>query len=153
MATHPWRPFKQPNMFFSVEPSSYHDITSLNEQDDETPALEALPFRVCHTHVAPKKRKRKTAPAQRKESKKAKRESSDSEEPDEAYHPSRHTSTRTRKGSKRVAREVLPGGAQSGREVLPGGAQTGREVLPGGTARSRRMVMNNMTVQSAYMCL
>ena len=196
---HPWRPFKQPNMFFSVEPSGYHDITSLNEEDDDTPALEALPFRVCHVNAAPKKRKRRAAPVQRKESKKAKHDSSDSEEPDEAYQPSRRISSRPRKGVQRAVkevssgdeREVLPGGGErevpcesggderevlcesgerkvpcesggderevpceSGggeREVLLGGGE--REVLPGGTARSRRMVMNNVTVQSAYMCL
>ena len=197
---HPWRPFKQPNMFFSVEPSGYHDITSLNEEDDDTPALEALPFRVCHVNAAPKKRKRRAAPAQRKESKKAKHDSSDSEEPDEAYRPSRRISSRPRKGVQRAVkevssgderdvpsesgggerdvpsesggeREVLPGGGErevpcesgggerevpceSGgdeREVLLGGGE--REVLLGGTARSRRMVMNNVTVQSAYMCL
>ena len=163
-------------MFFSVEPSGYHDITSLNEEDDDTPALEALPFRVCHVNAAPKKRKRRAAPVQRKESKKAKHDSSDSEEPDEAYQPSRRISSRPRKGVQRAVkvssgdeREVLPGGGErevpcesggderevpceSGeREVLLGGGE--REVLLGGTARSRRMVMNNVTVQSAYMCL
>lgn len=187
---HPWRPFKQPNMFFSVEPSGYHDITSLNEEDDDTPALEALPFRVCHVNAAPKKRKRRAAPAQRKESKKAKHDSSDSEEPDEAYQPSRRISSRPRKGVQRAVkevssgdeREVLPGGGErevpcesggderevpceSGERKVPcesggderevpcesGGGE--REVLLGGTARSRRMVMNNVTVQSAYMCL
>ena len=145
--THPWRPFKQPNMFFSVEPSGYHDITSLNEEDDDTPALEALPFRVCHVNAAPKKRKRRAAPAQRKESKKAKHDSSDSEEPDEAYRPSRRISSRSRRGVQRAVKEV----SGDEREVLPGGGE--REVLLGGTARSRRMVMNNVTVQSAYMCL
>lgn len=187
---HPWRPFKQPNMFFSVEPSGYHDITSLNEEDDDTPALEALPFRVCHVNAAPKKRKRRAAPAQRKESKKAKHDSSNSEEPDEAYQPSRRISSRPRKGVQRAVkevssgdeREVLPGGGErevpcesggderevpceSGERKVPcesggderevpcesGGGE--REVLLGGTARSRRMVMNNVTVQSAYMCL
>ena len=178
---HPWRPFKQPNMFFSVEPSGYHDITSLNEEDDDTPALEALPFRVCHVNAAPKKRKRRAAPAQRKESKKAKHDSSDSEEPDEAYQPSRRISSRPRKGVQRAVKEVSSGDE---REVLPGGGEREvpcksgggerevpcesgggerevpcesgggeREVLLGGTARSRRMVMNNVTVQSAYMCL
>ena len=146
-------------MFFSVEPSGYHDITSLNEEDDDTPALEALPFRVCHVNAAPKKRKRRAAPAQRKESKKAKHDSSDSEEPDEAYQPSRRISSRPRKGVQRAVKEVSSGDE---REVLPGGGEREvpcesgggvREVLLGGTARSRRMVMNNVTVQSAYMCL
>ena len=95
-------------MFFSVEPSGYHDITSLNEEDDDTPALEALPFRVCHVNAAPKKRKRRAAPAQRKESKKAKHDSSDSEEPDEAYQPSRRISSRPRKGVQRAVKEVSP---------------------------------------------
>ena len=151
---HPWRPFKQPNMFFSVEPSGYHDITSLNEEDDDTPALEALPFRVCHVNAAPKKRKRRAAPAQRKESKKAKHDSSDSEEPDEAYQPSRRISSRPRKGVQRAVKEVSSGDE---REVLPGGGEREvpcecgggeREVLLGGTARSRRIVMMNVTVQS-----
>lgn len=168
-------------MFFSVEPSGYHDITSLNEEDDDTPALEALPFRVCHVNAAPKKRKRRAAPAQRKESKKAKHDSSNSEEPDEAYQPSRRISSRPRKGVQRAVKEVSSGDE---REVLPGGGEREvpcesggderkvpcesggderevpcesgggeREVLLGGTARSRRMVMNNVTVQSAYMCL
>ena len=118
-------------MFFSVEPSSYHDITSLNEGDDETPALESLPFRVLHASSAPKKRHKKTTAPSQTERKKPRREMSDSEGHDESYKPPRGAYESAIRGRKRAKKEVLPGG----------------------TVRSRRVVMNNVTVQSVYMCL
>ena len=111
-------------MFFTVEPSAYHDITSL-DGGDEAQTIEAMPFRVTHPPATSKKRPKKASTRPRTVKKRKSEEASDGSVSDEAYTPTPSLRAITRKTSR----------------------------LPGGTSRSRRMALNNVTVQSAYMCL
>ena len=47
-------------MFFTVEPSAYHDITSL-DGEEEAQTIEAMPFRVAHPPATSKKRPKKAS--------------------------------------------------------------------------------------------
>lgn len=116
-------------MFFTVEPSAYHDITSL-DGEEETQTIEAMPFRVAHPPATSKKRPKKASARPKTVKKRKSEEASDGSVSDEAYTPTPSLRAITRALTERK-----------------------KSRLPGGTSRSRRMVLNNVTVQSAYMCL
>ena len=104
--SHPWRPCKQPNMSFSIDPVAFHDITRTenNDESQETDPISSM------------KRNGSDLSTQSKQLRVLNKTTSDTSNND--------TNT----------------------SILSG-------PLLGGTGRSRRMVTNNTTIQSAYMCL